>query len=167
MAMTAIRNEYVTAYLVPDTSDVRVQSKSVDITIFNAKEPDISSTLVSRYNMIPADAEYVARKVAMQGGFKFHSNQRFVYGSLEDVKRLLNDKGREIARELQEEVGNTTMYGVYCSLSSRLRRVGSLTGSPLMARAIKEDEEAKTPTGKFFVVSFNGPRNIGIEGEKL
>lgn len=166
---TAIRNENVTAYLVNGTSDVRIKtdSLSLDVTVYNAKRYEISRTLQRHLNMVAADADYVAQKVADNGGFKFHSNSRFVFGSKDDIVRLLQDSGRDIATELQRMVPGMVSYGVYYCIDSSLRRKGSISASYALATKMKIRAQQENPTGTFVIVAFDGPRNITVDGVRI
>lgn len=170
MSITAIRNENITAYLVSGTSDVRIKSDSgsLDVTVFDAKTSEVASTLERHLNMTPGDAQYVAKQIGLYEGFKFHSNDRFVYGDLDDIKRLLQEQGRDMARDLEESLSaGITTYGVYYSVDARLRRFGALTASNSLAQKMKAKAESKHPTGTFAVVGFTGPRNITVDGVRL
>lgn len=170
LSITAIRNENITAYLVNSTSDVRIKSDSgsLDVTVFDAKTSEVASTLERHLNMSPKDAQYVAKQVGLYEGFKFHSNDRFVYGDMDDIKRLLQEQGRDMARDLEQSMGvGITTYGVYYSVNARLRRFGALAASSALAQKMKAKAEEKHPTGIFVVVGFTGPRNITVDGARL
>lgn len=118
--------------------------------MYNPSGMAVPDLLCRKFKMAKADAMYANSEAIRYGGFKFSTNERFVYGDLESIQRSLNEYGKAMSKELPPAT-----FGVFYHLDGRLRRYKDYTGTAALARSMRKQAKQDMPRAALVIVKFN------------